>query len=438
MQGLFSDSRHLQFLLEAEAALATTEAKLGLIPQNAATEIVKATKNLKPDFARLRQGIENDGFPIIALVQQLREELMREHVSAEAANFVHWGATTQDIVDTANVLQAKMACNILTEQLKTCIAQLAQLTKQHRATLMAGRTHSQQALPITFGFKVAGWLAPLLRHHARLQELQPRVFVLQFGGAVGTLASLANNGLAVQTALAAELKLQAAIMPWHTQRDGIAELANWLSMLNGSLAKMAQDILLLCQTEIAELRESNDATRGGSSTMPQKSNPILSEQILAAARTNANLLASIHQAMPQEQERGTHGWQMEWLALPQMFGLASGALEKTIFLSQNLVVNTNTMQEHIDASQGLMLAEAFTFALAEHLPHKTAKALVQEAVQRCIKNKTHLRHELKTQAMHAQPNLEMNWDAVTEKNYLGSSNQIISQVLEAAERILHE
>ena len=200
---------------------------------------------------------------------------------------------------------------------------------------MAGRTHSQQALPITFGFKVAGWLAPLLRHRERLAELRPRVLVVQFGGAVGTLAALGASGPQVQEALASELGLNLPPIPWHTQRDTMAELAGWLSMLNGSLAKMAQDVILLAQSEVSELSESGDSTRGGSSTMPQKNNPITSELIITAARTNASLLASMHQAQVQEHERGTHGWQMEWLVLPQMFTLTAAALNKTLLLSQN-------------------------------------------------------------------------------------------------------
>ena len=196
---------------------------------------------------------------------------------------------------------------------------------------MAGRTHSQQALPITFGFKVAGWLAPLIRHRERLAELRPRVLVVQFGGAVGTLATLGRSGTQVQEALAAELGLNLLPIPWHTQRDTMAELAGWLSIFNGSLAKMAQDVILLAQSEVSELSESGNSTRGGSSTMPQKSNPIISELIITAARTNASLLASMHQAQVQEHERGTHGWQMEWLVLPQMFTLTAAALNRASF-----------------------------------------------------------------------------------------------------------
>ena len=220
----------------------------------------------------------NDGFPVLALLAQIRAQL------PEVADFVHFGATTQDIMDTAAVLQCKAALNIIGQSLSDLIAGLRQRCEQHRHTVMAGRTHTQQALPITFGLKIATWLAPLLRHQERFSQLERRLLVVQFGGAVGTLAALGTQGLEVQRQLALELNLLQPVLPWHTQRDAVAELGGCLSLLTASLGKMAQDILLLAQSEIAEVRESEDSTRGGSSTMPQKSNPIRSELILAAAR----------------------------------------------------------------------------------------------------------------------------------------------------------
>jgi 3-carboxy-cis,cis-muconate cycloisomerase len=290
----FSDVQFVRAMLEVESALAAVEGRLGVIPAEAAAQIVEVAARLEVDFERLRSGVEKSGIPVIELVRQLREQ-----VGGGAADYVHWGATSQDVFDTARGLQIRAVLAILEPRLGSLIQNLSGLADRHRHTLMAGRTHSQQALPITFGFKVAGWLAPLLRHRERLAEMRPRLLVVQFGGAVGTLAALGDSGRQVQEALAAELHLNLPPIPWHTQRDNLAELAGWLSLVSGSLAKMAQDTILLVQSEVGELRESGDASRGGSSSMPQKNNPIVSELMITAARINASLLSSMHQAQVQ-------------------------------------------------------------------------------------------------------------------------------------------
>jgi len=411
-------------MLEVECALATGQGRVGVVPEEAATRIVDIAGRLEVDFERLRKGVEKSGIPVIELVGQLRDQ-----VGGEAANYVHWGATSQDIVDSARVLQIRTALEYLEARLGSLIQNLARLADRHRHTLMAGRTHSQQALPITFGFKVAGWLAPLLRHRERVSELRPRVLVVQFGGAVGTLATLAGSGTQVQEALASELGLNLPPIPWHTQRDTMAELSGWLSMLNGSLAKMAQDVILLAQSEVSEVSESGDSTRGGSSTMPQKNNPITSELIITAARTNASLLASMHQAQVQEHERGTHGWQMEWLALPQMFTLTAAALNKTLLLSQNLAVDEVRMAGNVAASNGLMLAEAVSYALVKASMSKaSADQLVKEACQVVAQEGRHL-----IEVMKEKTDAPVDWDAIREESaYLGSANIFIDRVLQAA------
>ena len=293
LAALFSDEAYITRLLEVEVALAIAQEHLGVIPDGTAAQIQKAATVLAIDWNQLRQETQRDGFPIIGLLQQLRSGL------GQAASYVHWGATTQDIMDTALVLQLREALGLLEAKLRQVVANLSGLAQAHRHTLMAGRTHSQQALPIPFGLKVAGWLAPLVRHLQRLRELRPRLLVVQLGGAAGTLASLGEIGLQVSEELAKELELRGSPIPWHTGRDALAELASWLSLISGSLAKMAQDIILLAQTEVGEVRESDDLARGGSSTMPQKSNPVLSELVIAAARTNAALLSAMHQALVQ-------------------------------------------------------------------------------------------------------------------------------------------
>jgi 3-carboxy-cis,cis-muconate cycloisomerase len=420
----FSDAQFVRAMLEVESALATVEGRLGVISTEAATRIVDIAARLEVDFERLRNGVEKSGVPVIDLVRQLREQ-----VEGEAADYVHWGATSQDIVDSARVLQIRGALTIFESMLGSLIQNLSRLADQHRHTLMAGRTHSQQALPITFGFKVAGWLAPLLRHRERLAELRPRVLVVQFGGAVGTLASLGRSGTQVQEALAAELGLDPPPIPWHTQRDTMAELAGWLSMLNGSLAKMAQDVILLAQSEVSELSESGDSTRGGSSTMPQKNNPIISELIITAARTNASLLASMHQAQVQEHERGTHGWQMEWLVFPQMFTLTAAALNKALFLSQNLAVDEVRMHQNVTVSNGLMLAEAVSYALVRaSMSRASAHQLIKEACQVVTEEGRHL-----IDVMKEKTDAPVDWDAIREESsYLGSADTFINRVLQAA------
>jgi len=420
----FSDAEFVRAMLEVESALATVQGRLGVIPAAAAAQIVAVAARLELDFERLRSGVEKSGVPVIELVHQLREQ-----VGGEAADYVHWGATSQDILDTARVLQIRAGLAVLERILESLIGNLAQLADGHRRTIMAGRTHSQQALPISFGFKVAAWLAPLLRHCERLKEMKPRLLVLQFGGAVGTLAALGSAGMAVQESLAAELNLNLPLIPWHTQRDSMAELAGWLSMLSGSLAKMAQDIILLAQSEVAELRESGDPSRGGSSTMPQKHNPVASELMISAARTNASLLASMHQAQIQEHERGTHGWQMEWLILPQMFSLTAAALSKASFLSQNLVVDQDRMRQNIAASNGLLLAEAISYALTRSsMSRSSANQLVKQACQIVLQEDRHL-----IDVMQEQTELPLDWQALRdESGYLGSAEAFIDRVLKAA------
>jgi 3-carboxy-cis,cis-muconate cycloisomerase len=423
---IFSDAQFVGYMLEVEAALAKVQGRLGVIPAQAAEKIAAGAAGLQVDVEQLQAGVEKAGFPVIDLIGQLRAQ-----VGGDEASFVHWGATTQDIIDTALILQLRAALSLLEPRLLGLIKNLARLADQYRGCLMAGRTHSQQALPIPFGLKVAGWLAPLLRHKQRLAELKPRLLVVQLGGPAGTLASLDPMGVNIQEALAAELKLAAPLMPWHTQRDNLAELAGWLSLVSGSLAKMAQDIILLAQTEVAELRESADLSRGGSSAMPQKSNPIVSEIILAAARTNAALLSAMHQALVQEHERGTHGWQVEWLNLPQMVALTTTALNKALFLSEGLVVNQAQMGQNVAASNGLMLAERVTFALAQSMSRAEAKRIVQGACRVALEQNRHLVDVVKDKT-----NAPLDWPALKEEAaYFGSSEIFIDRVLAEAKDI---
>ncbi|MBO1437403.1 3-carboxy-cis,cis-muconate cycloisomerase [Meiothermus sp. CFH 77666] len=425
---IFSDEEGLRAMLEVERALAQAQAEVGLIPAEAAEAIGGAIVGFAPDWEALAQATERDGVPVAGLVEQLRRALGEPY-----GRYLHYGATTQDILDTALVLRLREALVHLERGLHQTLKNLALLARKHLKTPMAGRTHAQQALPISFGFKVAGWMAPLLRQLERLEELRPRLLLVQLGGAVGTLAAMGEAGPDVQVALARRLGLGAPPMPWHTARDNLAELAGWLSMLTGALGKMAQDILLLAQSEVAEVRESADPARGGSSTLPQKGNPVQSEVIVASARANAALLAALHQALIAEHERATHGMQLEWLSLPQMFAHAATALKEARALSESLVVDAARMQANLRASRGLMLAEALQFALAPHLGMEAAKALLKEAAREALASGAHL-----LEVVRRKVEIPLAWDSFREENYLGSSQRFAEGVLAWAEMQLRE
>lgn len=424
---LFSDGAFVHALVEVEIALARGEGRLGVIPPMVAARIAEVRAD-RIDTEALTKGTLRSGFPIIALVEELRKQ-----VGSEAAPFVHWGATTQDIMDTACILQLRSATELFKTRLMAIVRHLSALADRHRNLVVAGRTHGQQALPITFGIKVAAWLTPLLRHLQRLDEILPRMLVVQFGGAAGTLAALGAKGLAVMQALAGELRLGVPLMPWHAQRDSLVEFAGWLSLVTGSLGKMAQDIILLAQTEVGEVGESAEPGRGGSSTMPQKSNPITSELIIAAARTNASLLSAMHNAQIQEQERATHGWQMEWLALPQMMLLTSGALKHALYLAGHLQADGKTMRANIGRANDVILAEAAVFALARVMPKKKAEELVKKACAMAADETKPLIDVVQKLSEGEVPHGSIDWQTICKpEKYLGASEEILDRVLETA------
>jgi 3-carboxy-cis,cis-muconate cycloisomerase len=429
ISSILTDESQVRALVKVEIALAMAQARAGVIPVQAAQQIAKLQDN-KIDLDALTNGTLRSGFPIIALVKELRK-----HASADAAPFIHWGATTQDIMDTASVLQIRTAIAIVKSRMAAIAACLSGLAERHRTTVMAGRTHGQQALPITFGLKVAGWLAPLIRHWQRLEELLPRLLVVQFGGASGTLAALGDKGLPVAHELAKELELGVPSMPWHSQRDSLVEFAGWLSLVTGCLAKMAQDIILLAQSEVGEVLESAEEGRGGSSTMPQKSNPITSELIVAAARSNAASLSALHNALIQEHERATHGWQVEWLTLPQMVALTGGALKQALYLVQNLQIDGDAMRRNIARSNDLILAEAAVFALAQAMPRAKAEELVKQACVKAPAENRSLIEVVRQLTAGAFPDSTIDWQALARpEHYLGATEKIIDHVRQQAKK----
>lgn len=417
---LFEDAAELRSLLAVEAALARVQGRLGIIPAEAAARITAVADQAPIEPAALAEGAASAGVVVPALVTALREA-----VGGEAAAYVHWGATSQDIVDCALLLRLRDLLALQEARLARLIERLCAEAEAHRGTVMAARTRSQQATPTSFGLKLAGWAAPLLRHRQRLAELRPRLLAVQFGGAAGTLSALEGRGLAVAEALAAELDLAEPLLPWHNQRDSLAELAAWLSLVTGSLGKIGQDLVLLGQSELAEVRAG---AGGGSSTMPQKANPVGAEALVALARSNAGLLGSMHQALVHEQERDGAAWSLEWLTLPQMAVAASAALRHALALIGGLEVDAARMRRNLEDSRGLVLAEAASFALAAHMPWPEAQALVKAACVELRRDGGHLIDILAERCPAA-----IDWDRLRDPaNALGAAEALIDRVLEQA------
>jgi 3-carboxy-cis,cis-muconate cycloisomerase len=382
MRSLFSAEECVQGMLDFEAALARAEAATGVIPANAAEPIRRQCKAGRIDFAALAKSSASAGNLAIPLVKQLTARVAES--DKEAAKFVHWGATSQDAIDTGFMLQCRRALDLIDGELQQLAAALALLAQEHRDTPMIGRTWMQHALPVTFGLKAAGWLDGMHRHQERLAQLRQRVLALQFGGAAGTLASLGDAGLKVAEALAAELQLPLPAMPWHTQRDRVADIATTMGLLTGSLGKMARDISLLMQTEAAEAAEPAGAGRGGSSTMPHKRNPVACAAVLASAVRMPGLVATMLSGMVQEHERALGGWQAEWDTLPEILQLTAGALAQMRETIAGLSVDKERMRANIDMTRGLVMAEAVTLALGARLGKMEAHALVEAACHRAI------------------------------------------------------
>lgn len=388
MIAIFSDESRLQHMLDFEAALALVEGKLGVIPADASRAIAEQCRVGILDLALLKDDAVQAGNLAIPLVKQLTKAV--EHASAHASRYVHWGATSQDVIDTGSVLQIRKALNLIDGQLQQLNGELAILAERHARTVMPGRTWLQQAVPITFGWKAASWLDVMLRHRTRLREVQSRALTLQFGGAAGNLASLGPTGPAVSKHLAEELDLACPAIGWHTSRDRFGELVTTLGLVAASLGKMARDLSLMMQTEVAELSEPAGQTRGISSTMPQKRNPVACSSVLAAALRVPGLVSTFLAAMMQEHERGLGYWQAEWECIPEIFNLCSGALEKMRDLIAGLQVDSARMAANLEITQGLVYAEAVSMALARHLGKPAAHALVERACHTATERKEHL------------------------------------------------
>jgi len=424
MRAIFSDAAAAARWVAVEVALAEAEGRVGVIPAEAAHAIKERARGEAIDLARLKTETDLVGYPIVGLVQQLAEQC------GDAGRYLHWGATTQDIMDTATVLQVRDALPLLEADLAALQAALSALAQKHRNTVMAGRTHLQHALPVTFGYKAAVWHGMVERHLERLAQLRPRVLVGQFAGAAGTLASLGDKGLAVHDALMEVLGLGRPATPWHVARDGLAETAAFLGLVTGSLAKIATDVMLLMQTEVAEAFEPFVHGRGASSTMPQKRNPISCELIVAAAKIVRGNVGLMLDAMAADHERATGPWHLEWVALPEAFIAASGALRQSRFMLEGLVVDAGRMRRNLDLTGGLIVAEAVMMALAPHTGRQAAHDIVYGACRAALDKGTTLLAELEQQGevtRHLPP--ERLLELVDPVNYLGSAQAMIDRAL---------
>jgi 3-carboxy-cis,cis-muconate cycloisomerase len=426
----FSDAARVQGMLDFEAALARAEARTGLIPAAAASAIAACCRAEHFDLAALARAAAAAGNLAVPLVARLTERVARD--DAEAARFVHWGATSQDAIDTGLVLQLRASLERIDGELARLAGVLARLAREHRASLAVARTWMQQALPTTFGLRVAGWLDAVLRHRARLAEVRGRALALQLGGAVGSLAALGDQGLEVAAAVADELGLVLPLLPWHAHRDRVAEVATTLALLTGTLGKVARDVALGAQTEVGELSEPAGQGRGGSSTLPHKRNPVASAVALAAAARVPALAGTMLAAMGQEGERGLGGWHAEWETLPEVVRLAGGALHHLTDALAGLEVDTARMRENLEASRGLVCAEAVQMALGRGLGRGAAHALVAEACARVRQEGTHLRDVLA-----ADPRVTAHLDAAALARlfepgaYLGAAGRLVERALAA-------
>ena len=428
MRAVCDDVACLQNMLDFEAALARAEAATGVIPAGAAGPIAKACKAEAFDLGALAEAATRSGNLAIPLVKALTAAVAR--VDAEAARYVHWGATSQDVIDTATVLTLRAGIDALLPDLDRAIAGFAKLARRHRNTPAVARTWLQHALPMPFGLKLAEYAAALHRSRLRLRRVRREGLALQFGGAAGTLAALGDKGLLVAERLAGELELALPEAPWHTHRDRIAEPASVLAIVAGSCGKIARDVSLMMQTDVAEAFEPSGEGRGGSSTMPHKRNPVAAATALAAATMAPNLAATIFAAQVHDHERSAGPWHAEWPTLPGLLLVTSGALAAIVDIAEGMEIDAARMRLNLDATDGLITAEAVTFALAEKIGKSEAHHLMEAASKQAVAGKKHLRDvlakNLKVTAHLSADQLAKLFDPMA---YQGVSQALIDRLL---------
>lgn len=431
MSAAFSPGAHVRGMLAFEAALARAEARAGIIPQEAASVIAASCREELFDIAALYREAAVAGTPAIPLVRMLTAR-----VEGEARKFVHWGATSQDAIDTALMLSMRDGLNLLIAGLLDICAACATLAEKHRNTLMAGRTLLQQALPITFGLKAARWLALVTRQVQAMRERRERTLAVQLGGAAGTLASLREHGLQVIELLAGELNLPAPELPWHTERDRVAEIAATLGVVAGAMAKIASDVALLAQTEVGEVSEGDAPGKGGSSAMPQKHNPVDATSAIASARLAIGVVPVMLSAMTQEHERAVGGWQAEWAAIPNLFCYTASAVEGVRGAVAGLAIDPAHMKANLDLTGGLIMAEALTMALAPKVGRPEAYRITQAVCNRVAGSGKTLRQAAQEdEQLRTVLSLEEIDNALDPACYLGSADAFIDRALGAYQEV---
>ena len=428
MREVFCDQGRVQAMLDFEAALARAEARVGLIPSSAVAPIAAACDAGLYDFAALGEAIATAGNSAIPLVKALGKQIASS--DAEAERYVHLGATSQDVMDSGLVLQLRQALALIENQLAQLADSLAAQAQRFAATPLAGRTWLQHATPVTLGMKIAGWLGAVTRSRQRLQQLKPRLLVLQFGGASGTLAALGEQALPIAEALAEELQLTLPEQPWHAQRDRIVEFGAVLGLIAGSLGKFGRDISLLMQTEAAEVFEPAAPGKGGSSTMPHKRNPVGAAVLIGAATRVPGLVSTLFSAMPQEHERSLGLWHAEWETLPEICCLVSGSLQQARLLADGLEVDAARMARNLELTQGLVLAEAVSIVLAQRVGRDTAHHLLEQCCKRAVAEQRHLRAVLsdEPQVTAELSGAELD-DLLNPAHYLGQAQAWVERAV---------
>ncbi|KLO97526.1 3-carboxy-cis,cis-muconate cycloisomerase [Fusarium fujikuroi] len=423
----FSERSYVSRLIEAECALAQAEEDQGVIPPGTAKVIREHSDVSKIDWPLLAKRAEVVGYPILGLVEQ-----MASWVPHQQSGYIHWGATTQDIMDLASQLQIKSGIAIMERHLNETISILESMSSKYRDTPMAGRTHLQHALPITFGYKCGVWLSGLRRHAERLQQIKERCLLVQFGGAAGTLASLgsSDDGIRVRKRLAVILGLKDPVITWHVARDTIAEVVNFLALVGGSLGKIALDLMIMSSNELNEVAEPFVPHRGASSTMPQKRNPISSEIILAQSKILRAQAGLVLDGMVSDFERASGPWHLEWAALPVAFISVVGSLYQANFALSGLQVNSGAMKTNLESTRGLIVAEAVMMKLAQFIGRQEAHEVVYGACVAAIEGNLSLIESLqKIGQVTKHLSTDQLMSLVDPTQYLGCCQLMVDELL---------
>ena len=429
MRIIFDDRMTVQKWLDVEVALARAEAELGMIPAAAAEEIAGVGDAVDYDLAAMKAEMDRTSHPIVPLVRA-----MEEKCKGDAGGYIHWGATTQDIMDTGQILQIKDAWKVIADDLELLETKLAELAREHRATPMAGRTHGQQAQPVTFGYKVAVWLDEVRRHQVRMGEAAGRSFMGQFSGAVGTMAAIGEDGLAVQELMMAKLDLKVSNISWHVARDTMAEIAFVMASVAGTMGKIAHEIFLMSKTELAEVEEPFPPGKVGSSTMPHKRNPAICESVVALGKAAKYCVTPALENLIAENERDKIGLQAEREYVARLHGHTHAAVKKMVVLTAGLNVKVDNMRRNLDITGGLMLSEAVMMALAPVLGRQEAHEIIYEAAQKAAVEGRTMKEALGDVPAVMEKFSDTEIDAILDPAaYTGLSAAFVDRVLSAGE-----